>query len=99
MTATAKAMRGRYVSREKILEMARTAMQRQFEHLRKRGKSRGVRTPEEFYGFGPGDVHAIYTFKHGQGRGLWFRVGDGRVFDHLAKPAEPEPAWYETSAQ
>jgi hypothetical protein len=97
MTAVRKTPtgRGRNVSAEEIRDIAQEAMRRQFEHLRKRGKAQAS-TPEEFYGFGPGDVIAVYAHKHGEGNGMWLRLKDGRVVDYLGKPSQPGAEWYET---
>jgi hypothetical protein len=55
-------------------------------------------TPEEFYGFNAEDVARVHLYKQGIGKGVWFRLNDGRVFDFTGKPSEPERHWYEASA-
>lgn len=81
----------------KMLNLAGEAMRRQFLHLRRKRKTR-ARSPQEFYGFRAEDVSEIYLRKHGIGRGLWFRLKDGRVIDALGKPSERDRAWYVTRA-
>jgi hypothetical protein len=52
-------------------------------------------TPEEYFGFHHHDVKAIHLHKNGCGRGFWFRLRDGRVFDKFARPDEPDRIWYD----
>lgn len=47
------------------------------------------------YRFQPEDVHAVHLFKHGQGRGYWFRLHDDRVFDDTGQRSESDPAFYD----
>src|ERR1700674_749868 len=53
---------------------------------------------EEFYGFTSADVDIVYIHKHGEGEGAWFRLKDGRVFDSLANPDDPDPAFYNSKS-
>lgn len=94
MTATRTRTVATSVTAEKMRLWASEAMRRQFLHLRNRGKARGAATPEEFYGFNAGDVTDLYFHKHGFGRGLWFRLKDGRVIDFRGQPSQPDRAWY-----
>jgi hypothetical protein len=55
-------------------------------------------TPEEFYGFTPEDVVHVHLYKQGVGKGVWFRLNDGRVFDVLGQPSQPEAHWYDDQA-
>ena len=56
-------------------------------------------TKEEFYGFRSSDVAMLHYSKLGfRGRGVWFRLHDGRVFDATAieqKGRDADPAWYD----
>lgn len=53
---------------------------------------------QQFYGFHCNQVETVHFHKHGAGEGCWFRLKDGRVFDWLGKPDEPDRAYYETWA-
>jgi len=55
-------------------------------------------TPEEFYGFTAEDVAHVHLYKEGVGRGVWFRLNDGRVVDVIGQPSQPETHWYEDQA-
>jgi hypothetical protein len=52
-------------------------------------------TPEEYFGFHHHDVKSIHFHKNGYGRGFWFRLRDGRVFDKFAQPDDPDRIWYD----
>lgn len=71
-------------------------MQYRFNKLRQRRATRAA-TPEELFGFRAEDVTKIYLRKHGFGRGLWFRLKDGRVLDATGRPTHPERHWYEAA--
>lgn len=96
MTASPLAKRTA-ISAEQLHQMARENMSAHFVALRNASRTR-ARSLEEFYGFRPEDVAALHLHKHGVGRGVWFRLKDGRVVDGYGKPAEREHAWYVTSA-
>lgn len=49
----------------------------------------------DLYTFRPADVTELYLRKVGSGEGLWFRLHDGRVFDHHGAVSESAPEWYE----
>jgi len=51
-------------------------------------------TPEEYFGFHHHDVRTIHFQKSGYGRGCWFRLRDGRVFDKFARPDSPDLRLY-----
>ena len=59
----------------------------------------GADTKEEFYRFRSSDVAMLHYSKLGfRGRGVWFRLHDGRVFDATAieqKGRDADPAWYD----
>ena len=84
------------VAFEQLRDMARDTMQAHFLRLKERGKTNACH-PEEFYGFRPEDVATMHLYKHGFGRGVWYRLEDGRVIDALGKPSQPERHWYESS--
>ncbi|MEZ0262818.1 MAG: hypothetical protein ACAH80_17565 [Alphaproteobacteria bacterium] len=69
---------------EKIHAIATEAMTA-FYILYCRRKAKSMR---QFYGFLPQDVVDLHFHKKGYGDGLWFRVCDGRVFDHRGKTSE-----------
>ena len=75
-------------------EIAHKTMNAHFKALSAKGKNRGASTPESFYGFRAQDVDEMHFRKHGFGRGVWYRLKDGRVIDALAKPSEPGRHWY-----
>ena len=70
-------------------------MHAHFGRLWETGKAGKARTPEEFYGFRPKDVVEMHFHKHGFGRGVWYRLKDGRVIEAgltdrvLDDPREP----------
>jgi hypothetical protein len=68
-------------------------MRAYFVVLRTLGRSRAA-TPEELYGFRAFDVSEIHRYKAGVGRGVWYRLKDGRVFDREGKPSRRDRAWY-----
>lgn len=88
--------KNRPLSAEQMQQMARENMGAHFVVLRNAGRTR-ARNPEEFYGFRPEDVAALHLHKHGVGRGVWFRLKDGRVIDAYGKPAERDRVWYVSS--
>lgn len=70
----------------------RAAMHTQFQELR-RAKGTDVHTAEEHYPFRAEDVEDMYFNRGGMGKGVWFRLKDGRIFDvrgEIAVPATPE---------
>ena len=75
-------------------EIARKAMSAHFCILRAKGKTCEALDPEQFYGFRPADVVEIHFYKQGFGKGLWYRLKDGRVISALGKPSNPERYWY-----
>ena len=52
---------------------------------------------EEYFGFHYNYVAAVHFHKRGEGKGVWFRLHDGRVFDILGHPDDPDPIWYEAT--
>ncbi len=82
---------------EKLQHIARETMSAHFLRHRSAGATRAS-GPEEFYGFRPEDVAAIFLHKHGFGRGVWFNLKDGRVIDVHGRPSDRDRAWYVTSA-
>jgi hypothetical protein len=73
-------------------------MNAHFSRLFSKGKNRGAETPEQFYGFRPEDVDEMHFHKQGFGKGVWYRVKDGRVIDALGRPSERERHWYAPKA-
>lgn len=70
----------------------RAAMHTQFQELR-RAKGTDASTAEEHYPFRAEDVEDMYFNRGGVGKGVWFRLKDGRIFDvmgEVASPATPE---------
>lgn len=51
-------------------------------------------TPEELYGFRALDVSQMHFYKAGVGRGVWYRLKDGRVFDSLGRPSRRDRISY-----
>jgi hypothetical protein len=54
-----------------------------------------ARSKEEFYGFRASDIVEVHVWMMGFGRGLFFRLRDGRVFDAAARQHDPDPALYD----
>jgi len=73
--------------------MIRNTMRAHFVVMRTMGRTR-ARTTEGFYGFLPVDVVEMFFYKHGFGRGVWYRLKDGRIFDALGKPSRRHRACY-----
>jgi hypothetical protein len=74
--------------------IARETMMAHFQILRAKGKHRSAQTPEQFYRFRPEDVVEIHFHKHGFGRGVWYRLKDGRVINAVGNPSQPDRSWY-----
>jgi hypothetical protein len=87
----------RIIPDEDLHAVARETMREHFQRLRTKGKT-DTRAPEEFYGFMPEEVAEIHFHKQGFGRGVWYRLKDGRVIDALGKQSEREHYWYVSSA-
>ena len=75
-------------------DIAADSMHMWFDHIRKKGETDAL-SPEQFYGFRAEDVAEIHFRKHGIGRGFWYRLNDGRVFDGHGNPSEPDRSCYE----
>jgi hypothetical protein len=90
-------MSAEYVSRMTVRCLDIT-MENLFQLNRSVGLT-SVGIKEEFYGFRSSDVCLLHYSKVGfRGRGLWFRLHDGRVFDASAieqKGRDADPAWYD----
>lgn len=65
--------------RRKPDQLVDNAMRAHFLVLRTHGRTATARTAEEFYGFRAKDVIEMHYQKTGSGRGLWFRLRNGRV--------------------
>jgi len=89
--------RNRVIPDEELHSVAREAMREHFELLRAKGRT-DAQAPEEFYGFTPEDVAEIHFHKQGFGRGVWYRLKDGRVINALGNQSDPERYWYVSSA-
>jgi hypothetical protein len=66
----------------------------------RRGKVLGLTRAQsslEFFGFHCNDVQGLHEHKQGFGVGLFFRLNDGRVFDVMARPHDPDPAYYDAT--
>jgi len=50
---------------------------------------------KHLFGFLPQDVEGIHVYKDGEGKGVWFRLKDGRVFDKHGKPSSADHAVYD----
>jgi hypothetical protein len=64
------------------------------------GKCQGLTaaaSAEEFYGFHYSHVAGLHYHRQGFGSGLFFRLHDGRVFDVMARPHDPDPAYYDVT--
>ncbi|MCU1336049.1 MAG: hypothetical protein JWO19_1630, partial [Bryobacterales bacterium] len=61
-------------------------MRAHFVVLRTQGMT-AAPTPEAFYGFRAANVIELHFRKRGAGRGLWYRLKDGRVIDAFGKRA------------
>jgi len=83
----------RVVPVEELHLMARETMSANFLRLRDAGKTKAG-GPEELYGFRPEDVAEMHLTKQGFGRGLWYRLKDGRVIDAAGRPSDQERYWY-----
>jgi hypothetical protein len=68
-------------------------MRAYFVVLRTLGRTDAA-TPEELYGFRAFDVSEIHFYKAGAGRGVWYRLKDGRVFDSLGRPSRRDRISY-----
>jgi hypothetical protein len=68
-------------------------MRAYFVVLRALGKT-GAATPEELYGFRASDVSEMHFYMAGVGRGVWYRLKNGRVFDSLGRPMRRERVSY-----
>lgn len=55
----------------------------------------GLMPPLDALPFLPGDVREVHFYKIGAGRGLWFRLRDGRVFDDRGRLSASDPALYD----
>lgn len=80
------------VTTEKLAEIASNAMEAYYGLERARSNAASA---EEYFGFAAHDVSDIHLRKHGTGRGVWFRLRDGRVYDCAARPSETDRMWYE----
>lgn len=89
--------RNRIIPDELLHTVARETMREHFLRLKSRGKTT-AQAPEQFYGFRPEDVIEMHFHKQGFGRGVWYRLKDGRVIDALGRKSEPERNWYVSSA-
>lgn len=55
-------------------------------------------TKEEFFGFTCHDVADVYSHKQGFGFGTFFRLRDGRIFDHRAQPSDGDLTLYDATS-
>ena len=71
--------------------VVRAVMHTQFHELRQAGGTHAS-TPEEHYSFRAEDVEDLYFNRGGFGKGVWFRLKDGRIFDVRGEVAAPATA-------
>ena len=83
--------------RPKPAQMVGRAMRAHFLVLRTQGRTAAARTAEEFYGFRARDVIEMHFEKRGPGRGLWFRLKDGRVVKAVGKSARRARSFHPVS--
>src|SRR6185369_3471559 len=74
----------RAIPDDHLHDVARNTMRAHFIVMREKGKT-AAEEPEQFYGFRAEDVTDIHFNKQGFGRGIWYRLQDGRVIDVLGK--------------
>ena len=74
--------------RQEPARMVDTAMRAHFVVLRTHSRTGSARTAEEFYGFRAQDVIEMHYRKRGSGRGLWFRLRNGRVISAVGRPSQ-----------
>ena len=75
------------------LDVVPRVMRAYFVVLRTLGRTK-AETPEELYGFRALDVSELHFYKAGFGRGLWYRLKDGRVLDSLGRPSRRDRISY-----
>lgn len=82
---------------ERVVPAKRAAIKRAMRAycvvLRTFGKT-NVATPEALYGFHARDVSELHFYKAGAGRGIWYRLKDGRVVDCLGRPSRRDRIAY-----
>lgn len=69
----------------------RAVMHTQFHELRAAGEAIAVK-PEDHYAFTAEEVEDLYFNRGGFGKGVWFRLKDGRIFDVRGEVAAPATA-------
>lgn len=74
-------------------DMAAESLRMWFDHIQGKGETSAL-SPEEFYGFRAEDVAEMHFRKRGVGRGFWYRLNDGRVFDAHGRPSQTARACY-----
>ena len=82
----------RHVVTEKLQPIERK-MRAYFVVLRTLGRTDAA-TPEELYGFRASDVSEMHFYKAGAGRGVWYRLKNGLVFDSLGRPSRRDRISY-----
>lgn len=53
--------------------------------------------PEKYFGFTAFDIDVLHFSKAGEGRGVWFRLLDGRVIDECGMACDPDAALYDAT--
>ena len=71
--------------------VVRAVMHTQFQELRHAGGARAM-TPEDHYPFQAEDVQELYFNRGNIGKGVWFQLKDGRIFDVQGEVAAPATA-------
>jgi len=80
------------------LNVYRAAMTKYWRLAVKRGRIPAGTTPEQYFGFKVIEIVCMHRFLAGEGRGVWFRLDDGRVVDSRGEPAIPDPSHYDLVA-
>jgi hypothetical protein len=86
----------RFVPLDQLHQLSRETMQKHFLAFKSVGRTRAG-SPEGFYGFRAEDVIEMHFHQNGFGRGVWYRLKDGRVINVLGQEAPRDRAWYVAS--
>ena len=79
------------------LNVYRAAMNKYWRLAVKRGRIPAGTTPEQYFGFRVIDIACMHRHLAGVGRGVWFRLDDGRVVDAMGKPAMADRSQYDVT--
>ncbi len=81
------------------LNLYRAAMNQCWWLAVKHGRIPAGTTPEQFFGFRVIDIACMHVHLAGEGRGVWFRLDDGRVVDSNGEPAIADRSHYDAEIQ